>query len=282
MFGLLRWPGRIVPGVSNRLLSHLDLFPTFATLAGAARPTRPLDGEDMGPWLFVRANSTPAPLRYARRVHDRVLHIYNCQFSEFLATRVGKYKVWHKNDHKLPVRAASRKEAKFVWGISIHSSPSREYPPLFIRSQSNQHAHKIAERELSLFLDRWASSTIPMRTLLKHGPQRYLLASRSTSCLAQIVNSAGCWRRSTETATRPKKPTTLRTSPQRAAIRIYTTATVPSRTMVSPCSHRSRPSVSRRARRRRLPPTGGAARRRALTRHSLRVDPSQIAARSRS
>ena len=110
MFGLLRWPGRIVPGVSNRLLSHLDLFPTFATLAGAAQPTRPLDGEDMGPWLFVRANSTPAPLRYARRVHDRVLHIYNCQFSEFLATRVGKYKVWHKNDHKLPVRAASRKK----------------------------------------------------------------------------------------------------------------------------------------------------------------------------
>ena len=119
---------------------------------------------------------------------------------------------------------------------------------------------------LSPFLDRWASSTIPMRTLLKHGPQRYLLASRSTSCLAQIVNSAGCWRRSTETVTRPKKQTTLRTSPQRAAIRIYTTATVPSRTMVSPCSHRSRPSVSRRACRRRLPPTGGAARRRALTR----------------
>ena len=147
MFGLLRWPGRIVPGVSNRLLSHLDLFPTFATLAGAAQPTRPLDGEDMGPWLFVRANSTPAPLRYARRVHDRVLHIYNCQFSEFLATRVGKYKVWHKNDHKLPVLAASGKEAKFVWGISIHSSPSREYPPLFIRSQSNQHAHEFAERE---------------------------------------------------------------------------------------------------------------------------------------
>ena len=60
VFGLLRWPGRIVPGVSNRLTSHLDLLPTFAALVGAALPERPLDGEDMGPWLFRRANSTSA------------------------------------------------------------------------------------------------------------------------------------------------------------------------------------------------------------------------------
>ncbi len=100
VFGLLRWPGRIVPGVSNRLTSHLDLLPTFAALVGAALPERPLDGEDMGPWLFRRANSTSALLRYARRQHDRVLHVYACQVSEFSATRVGKYKVWHNaKDH---------------------------------------------------------------------------------------------------------------------------------------------------------------------------------------
>ena len=99
-----------MPGVSNRLTSHLDLLPTFAELAGAPLPARTLDGEDMGPWLFTRTNSTPAAARYKRRTHDRVLHIYNCKYSEFLATRVGKDKVWHKNDHKHPVRASVAKQ----------------------------------------------------------------------------------------------------------------------------------------------------------------------------
>jgi len=122
MFGLLRWPGRIVPGVSNRLTSHLDLLPTFAELAGAPLPARTLDGEDMGPWLFTRTNSTPAAARYKRRTHDRVLHIYNCKYSEFLATRVGKYKVWHKNDHNHPVRASvAKKKFRPSWWPSYPS-----------------------------------------------------------------------------------------------------------------------------------------------------------------
>lgn len=279
MFGLLRWPGRIVPGVSKRLLSHLDLFPTFAALAGAAPSTRPLDGEDMGPWLFVRANSTPAPLRYARRVHDRVLHIYHCQISEFFATRVGKYKVWHKNDHKLPVRAGVLKRSEMGAFRYIQQS-SREYPPLLIRAQSNQHAHAFAERKMSPYLDRWASSTILMQTLLRPGPQKFPPASRSTSCPVQVVIPAGSWRRSTETG--PKNMTAPRTSPQRAAIRTFTTATVPSPAMVSPCSRPSRPSGCSRVCRRRLPPTVGAPCRRALTRHCLRRGPSLVAARSRS
>ena len=121
MFGLLRWPGRIVPGVSNRLTSHLDLLPTFAELAGAPLPARTLDGEDMGPWLFTRTNSTPAAARYKRRTHDRVLHIYNCKYSEFLATRVGKYKVWHKNDHNHPVHASvAKKSLDLLDGLLIH------------------------------------------------------------------------------------------------------------------------------------------------------------------
>ena len=92
------------------LANLLFLTSLLAALVGAALPERPLDGEDMGPWLFRRANSTSALLRYARRQHDRVLHVYACQVSEFSATRVGKYKVWHKNDHKHPVRVSVAKQ----------------------------------------------------------------------------------------------------------------------------------------------------------------------------
>lgn len=59
----------------------------------------------MGPWLFARpGDARNASVRYAGDVHQRVLHIYHCQPRSFIATRVGKYKVWHKGakDHKLP------------------------------------------------------------------------------------------------------------------------------------------------------------------------------------
>jgi arylsulfatase A-like enzyme len=56
---LARWPGRIPSGrtVSEPVIS-LDLFPTLATLAGAARPAN-LDGLDIGPLLFGEADSLP-------------------------------------------------------------------------------------------------------------------------------------------------------------------------------------------------------------------------------
>lgn len=48
------WPGKIKPGrVTSELMSALDLFPTCATLAGAAIPAdRPMDGADQTPLLL--------------------------------------------------------------------------------------------------------------------------------------------------------------------------------------------------------------------------------------
>jgi uncharacterized sulfatase len=50
---LLRWPGRIPPGVENRhVISHLDWLPTFAELAGAPTPEgTPLRGKSIAPLL---------------------------------------------------------------------------------------------------------------------------------------------------------------------------------------------------------------------------------------
>lgn len=51
---LWRWPGKIAPGARLQLTAHLDLFPTFAALAGAAVPPElaaQLDGFSLLPLL---------------------------------------------------------------------------------------------------------------------------------------------------------------------------------------------------------------------------------------
>lgn len=51
--GMIRWPGRIEPGVSNEMFSTMDFFPTFARIVGANVPTdRPIDGVDQTDFLL--------------------------------------------------------------------------------------------------------------------------------------------------------------------------------------------------------------------------------------
>ena len=54
MPGLVVWPGVITAGgTSHALLSHLDVLPTFAALAGAPLPRgRAMDGLDASAALF--------------------------------------------------------------------------------------------------------------------------------------------------------------------------------------------------------------------------------------
>jgi len=50
---VMRWPGKIPAGkVQDELCSTMDLLPTFAKLAGAPLPTKPIDGRDIRPILF--------------------------------------------------------------------------------------------------------------------------------------------------------------------------------------------------------------------------------------
>ena len=55
---VMRFPGRIPAGrVSDEIVTTMDLLPTFAALAGAALPTRKIDGHDVRPILFGEANA---------------------------------------------------------------------------------------------------------------------------------------------------------------------------------------------------------------------------------
>jgi len=77
---IARFPGRIPPGTkSGEFLSSLELFPTFAALAGAKLPTGVVyDGYDMLPVLAGKAKSRRTEMFWQRR-GDK-------------AARVGRYK----------------------------------------------------------------------------------------------------------------------------------------------------------------------------------------------
>jgi arylsulfatase len=51
--GMIRWPGKIKPGVSNEMFALHDIFPTLASIIGARVPQdRPIDGVDQSDFLL--------------------------------------------------------------------------------------------------------------------------------------------------------------------------------------------------------------------------------------
>ncbi|MGH2689444.1 MAG: arylsulfatase, partial [Actinomycetota bacterium] len=58
---IVRWPGRVAPGVSDAVWAHWDVLPTLAELAGA-RPPAGIDGGSAAPALFGGRAALHAPL----------------------------------------------------------------------------------------------------------------------------------------------------------------------------------------------------------------------------
>ncbi len=57
--GMIRWPGRVKPGVSNEMISVHDFLPTLANIIGAKVPDdRPIDGFDQSPWLLGKQQTS--------------------------------------------------------------------------------------------------------------------------------------------------------------------------------------------------------------------------------
>ncbi|GHC61934.1 sulfatase family protein [Roseibacillus persicicus] len=78
---VIRWPGKIPSGQSiDEILTAMDLFPTFAGLAGAKIPTdRVIDGKDVWPVLIGQAESPHEAFFYYRD-------------NDLKAVRVGEWK----------------------------------------------------------------------------------------------------------------------------------------------------------------------------------------------
>jgi arylsulfatase len=57
--GMIRWPGKIEPSVSNEMISVHDFLPTLAGFIGAKVPDdRPIDGFDQGDWLLGKQENS--------------------------------------------------------------------------------------------------------------------------------------------------------------------------------------------------------------------------------
>jgi len=83
---MAHWPGKIAPGVTAAMGSHLDILPTFMALAGAPLPTdRHFDGMDMSPVLFDGAQA----------LHDTLFHGESIG-GELTAWRWHQYKAYSK------------------------------------------------------------------------------------------------------------------------------------------------------------------------------------------
>jgi arylsulfatase A-like enzyme len=57
--GMVRWPGKIKPSVSNEMFAIHDFFPTLAKIIGAKMPKdRPIDGVDQSSFLLGQQNTS--------------------------------------------------------------------------------------------------------------------------------------------------------------------------------------------------------------------------------
>lgn len=135
---ILRWPGKIPSGkVSNALLSHLDLLPTFLTAAGLPLPENCiLDGRDLLPCL-TRGVASP---------HERIFFHYGDAF----AVRDGSLKL-------------IRPKAKAPWELyDLAADPSEENDLAAGRSQDVERLASLIE---SWKEDEKNDASTPMRYL---------------------------------------------------------------------------------------------------------------------
>ena len=100
---VMRWPGRIPAGtICDELCSTMDLLPTFARLAGAAPPAKPIDGYDIRPLLFGQTG--------AQSPWDDVGFCYY-RLEQLQAVRAGPWKLYLPLEKKI-VNLAAKSAAK--------------------------------------------------------------------------------------------------------------------------------------------------------------------------
>jgi arylsulfatase len=89
--GMIRWPGRIKPSVTNEMIAIHDFFPTLATIIGAKVPQdRPIDGVDQSAF-FLGQQETSNRNHLLTFIGDRLVAVRWRQWRmypvEFLGTR---------------------------------------------------------------------------------------------------------------------------------------------------------------------------------------------------
>lgn len=106
---IVRWPGKIAAGTECReLCSMMDWLPTLAKIIGAAGPSLPIDGHDIGPLLFS-GGDVRSPY------DDQGFWFYH--FDQIQAVRAGPWKLY------LPL--------KRKWTVAKNSPPVAQPAALY-------------------------------------------------------------------------------------------------------------------------------------------------------
>jgi len=142
---IARWPGKVPAGVTNQsFATTMDLFVTFAKLAGAKAPRdRPIDGRDISSLLFENAS-------------DREAEMFYYFGDELWAVRKGPWKIHVKTTSPASVSTWGD------WPIEEHDPPllfNVEHDPSEKYNVYDQHP-KVAERLLK-FMQQHQTSVVP-------------------------------------------------------------------------------------------------------------------------
>jgi len=117
--GMIRWPGKIKPSVSDEMISVHDFLPTLAGFAGAEVPQdRPYDGFDQGDWLL------------GKQVKSNREHLITHMLDRIAAVRWRNFRIYLFEVHSSSTNPAmkgylgtTRETAGFPRIYNIYSDP---------------------------------------------------------------------------------------------------------------------------------------------------------------
>ena len=125
--GMVKWPGKITPRVSNEMFSIMDFYPTLARIAGAKVPTdRPIDGVDQGDFLFGRQDTSN---------RESLLTFTGDQLQ---AVRWRQFRVYFTD--VVPVGSGPSRRS----GLSSASVPLNGYPLIYNIERDPREEHNIS------------------------------------------------------------------------------------------------------------------------------------------
>lgn len=158
---LVRWPGQVPHAVCDTVCTSMDLYPTFAKLAGATLPDQPVDGKDIWP-ILSQPESSASP-------HDAFYYYFSDQLQ---AVRSGPWKLYLAlEDFKINSRTRQPRAAELYHlerDIAEETDLARKHPEIVeqLTAFANQARKKLGDGEQRGSGQRpagWVETAVPLR-----------------------------------------------------------------------------------------------------------------------
>jgi arylsulfatase A-like enzyme len=132
--GIAWWPGRIKPGVSDAVMSTMDLLPTVARLAAVELPTdRPYDGQDAATVLFE-----------GKTLEREVFCYYRGE--DLFAARLGDWKAHFITQGSYGDPKPAKHERPLLFNLAVDPSEAHDigeqHPDVIARITAAAEAHR--------------------------------------------------------------------------------------------------------------------------------------------